>query len=428
MTCEEYYNNHPSPPLGSDRCNVPEIDAVTSREVALLGFSTTLFGVVNLFITGYSIKRVGIKAALAIQVFWPAARLAVQNIGIMTGGRTGILIVQCSQIVTIIGGPAGYILALNSFVTEIVEPRERTGALGRLSGCTMLGTSSGYLAGGLISDIFDRITPFRVTLGLFLSSTVYVVTCLPWVSRDQVVANTPKTTGLGPFKMFKPQRWMLANGTTRLEYGAVLLAIGVFFGILATGYIPVLLQLYSTAVFAFGTTENGYLISLYSLLRGLFLMLIFPRLIDFGRKNWTTKSRYNTGGTNDSDQTESLDPTTSGTRDPLEDDEISEDPVKRNKQNQTFEFDLLYTKMSLLADGILTGTATFITQGWQLYILAVLLPFSAGTGSAAKGSILQMCPDIERSEALSGITLVDMIARLSTSTTNWMLNYLLIPV
>jgi hypothetical protein len=28
-----------------------------------------------------------------------------------------------------------------------------------------------------------------------------------------------------------------------------------------------------------------------------------------------------------------------------------------------------------------------------------------------------MCPDIERSEALSGITLVDMIARLSTSMT-----------
>jgi hypothetical protein len=422
MTCEEYYNKHPDPTLRSDRCNLPEIDAVTSREVALLGFSTTLFGVVNLFVTGYTIKRFGIKAALAIQVFWPAARLAVQNVGVMTGGRTGIIIVQCSQIITIIGGPAGYILALNSFVTEVVEPSERTGALGRLQGCTMFGTAVGYLVGGLLSDIFGIITPFRVTLGLFLSSTVYVATCLPWVPRDQVTSNAPQGLSrfFGPLKMFKPQRWILANGSTRLEYGALLLALGVFFGVLATGYIPVLLQMYSTDVFGFGTTENGYLISIYSLLRGLFLMFAFPRLISLGRKLSTRENGVvyaNERGNIDSVQDESVDPANSATVDPMEDDETLEEPVKRNDRNQTFEFDLFYTKISLIADGILTGTATFITQGWQLYLLAVLLPFSAGTGSAAKGTILQMCPDIERSEALGGITLIDMIARLSTGKT-----------
>jgi MFS family permease len=414
MTCDEYYNTHPGPALSADRCSIPEVDAVTSREVALLGFSTTLFGVVNLFVTGYTIRRFGIKSALAIQVFWPAARLAVQNVGVMAGGRTGILIVQSSQIITIVGGPAGYILALNSFVTEIVEPSERTGALGRLQGCTLFGTALGYLIGGLLSDIFGIITPFRVTLGLFLSSTVYVLTCLPWVPRDQVAGDAPKGLArfFGPLKMFKPQRWVLADGRTRLEYGAILLAMGVFFGVLATGYIPVLLQMYSTDVFGFGTTENGYLISVYSLLRGLFLMFAFPRLISKGREI-STKSRDNIRNSQD----ESIDPANSATVDPMEDDEVLEEPVKRNELNQTFEFDLLYTKLSLIADGLLTGMATFITQGWQLYLLAVLLPFSAGTGSAAKGTILQMCPDIERSEALSGITLVDMIARLSTSMT-----------
>lgn len=136
MTCEAYYQTHPDESTpGFDRCNNRDIEAGTSRAVALLGASTTLFGVLNLFVTGWAIKKFGIKIALLISVFWPAVRLAVQNIGVETGGAKGILIVQCSQIITIIGGPAGYLLALNSFVTEVVEHKERTGALGKLQGC-----------------------------------------------------------------------------------------------------------------------------------------------------------------------------------------------------------------------------------------------------------------------------------------------------
>lgn len=49
----------------------------------------------------------------------------------------GILIIQLSQIITVIGGPAGYLLALNSFATEVVLPNERTATIGRLTGCAM---------------------------------------------------------------------------------------------------------------------------------------------------------------------------------------------------------------------------------------------------------------------------------------------------
>jgi hypothetical protein len=57
----------------------------------------------------------------------------------------------------------------------------------------------------------------------------------------------------------------------------------------------------------------------------------------------------------------------------------------------------------------------FVTQGWQLYLVAVLLPLGAGTGAASKGTILQMLPKSERVDALSGITLIENLARLSTS-------------
>jgi len=111
MTCQAYYESHPGTAPSSpihDRCSLPEIEAGTARAISLLGCSTTFFGVANLFITGRLIKRFGVKSALGVQVFWPAARLAVQNVGVLVGGSAGIVIVQCSQIMTIVGGPVGY--------------------------------------------------------------------------------------------------------------------------------------------------------------------------------------------------------------------------------------------------------------------------------------------------------------------------------
>lgn len=71
MTCEAYYDTHSEPGPGSDRCSNREIEAGTARAVSLLGTSTTFFGVINLFITGWNIKTFGVKTALAIQVSYP---------------------------------------------------------------------------------------------------------------------------------------------------------------------------------------------------------------------------------------------------------------------------------------------------------------------------------------------------------------------
>ncbi|KAE9378976.1 major facilitator superfamily MFS_1 protein [Stipitochalara longipes BDJ] len=426
MTCEAYYSNHPLPPPGGDRCSNHQIEADTAKAVSLLGASTTFFGVMNLFITGWTIKKLGVKSALIIQVFWPAVRLAVQNIGVQTGGGMGILIIQCSQIITIIGGPAGYLLTLNSYITEVVEHEARTGVLGQLSGCAMFGTSLGYLAGGLLSDIFGTIAPFRVTLILFLTSCCYVLFFLPWIPPNpDAQKNSKKTSNpvlkfLGPLKMFAPQKWLLGDGRIQKEWGTLLLGSGVFFGVLATSYVPVLLQMYSTDVLGFGTTENGYLISLNSLIRGIFLTLAFPRIIKAGR-NWLDrrngkKSGANTPRTPDSEAT-LTEPNQEISVEAMEsEEEPRETPRSNDDERETFHFDLMFTKYSLIADGLITGIATFVAKGWQMYAVAMLLPFASGTGPAAKGTILQMCSAAERADALGAITLLEMIARLLTTT------------
>jgi MFS family permease len=420
MTCEAYYTTHPLPPPGGgDRCNNHQIEASTAKSIALLGGSTTFFGIINLFITGWSIKKIGIKSALLIQVFFPAVRLSIQNIGVMTGGELGILIVQCSQIITIIGGPSGYLLTLNSYITEVVEHEGRTGVLGQLTGCTMFGTSLGYLAGGLLSDVFGIIAPFRVTLMLFLISWLYVLCFLPWIPKSEAaVKKTSKdfTRFFGPLKMFAPQKWVLVDGRTQSEWGTLLLGIGVFLGVLATSYVPVLLQMYSTDVLGFGTTENGYLISLNSLIRGLFLTLAFPRIISAGRA-WLDRRNGVKRGTGTASP-ESPDPESETNQgiavEVMESEEEPREAPKSKDEKETFHFDLLFTKYSLIADGILTGIATFVTQGWHMYAVAVLLPFASGTGPSAKGTILQMCPASERADALAAITLLENMARLLT--------------
>lgn len=427
MTCDAYYEDerHVRHPTARDVCAKHEIEASTARSVALLGGSTTLFGLMNLLITGWTIKRLGVKRALVIQIFWPAVRLLVQNVGVTKGSSTGIMIVQASQIITIVGGPNGYVLALNSFVADVVEHEGRTGALGRLQGCMLFGAAVGFLIGGLVGEAFGILAPFRMTVVLFLLSCVYVAICLPSTpppeEKDSLADAPPVGLGrfFGPLRIFAPQQWTLADGRKSTQFGALTLGLGVFLGILATGYIPTLLQMYATDVFDFGTRANGWLIFMYSSLRGGFLSFVFPRIISAGRR-WLEPSTATQPAKSAEDQ-----PLLSDARIPVSPNEVGPvDPMDNDvepvgppqpEHKQTFAFDLMYARFSLLLDGALTGLAVFVAQGYQLYIMAALLPFAAGTAAASKGTILQMLPDNQRVDALSGITLVENIARLSTT-------------
>ncbi|KAF2128762.1 MFS general substrate transporter [Dothidotthia symphoricarpi CBS 119687] len=423
MVCEAYYEDHMPDPEAGDICANHEVEAGTARAIALMAVSTTVFGLLNLIVTGWTIKRLGVKRALIVQIFWPAVRLTIQNIGIVKGSNAGVLIMQSSQIITIVGGPNGYVLCLNSFVADVVRHEERTGSLGRLQGCMYFGAAIGFLVGGLVGDAYGIAAPFRITLVLFLLCCVYVAVSLPTTTppQRQEDALSSQAPGIvrffGPLRIFAPQKWTLADGRTSTQFGALTLGVGVYLGILATGYIPTLLQLYAAYELDFGTKANGYLIFIYSSLRGAFLSLVFPRIIAAGRK-WLQPDDQAVQRESQEEQPLMHDiPTSPNEIGPIDSMENDVEPINppQEQEDQTFAFDLLYTRISLLLDGVLTLLAVFISRGWQLYLLAFLLPFSGGTGAASKGSILQMLPSGDRVDALGGITLVENMARLSTT-------------
>lgn len=106
------------------------------------------------------VKRFGARKALLTQTIVPTLRTGLQVCGILVGKRLGMLIVQSTQIVTIIGGPVGYMyvkpdpkqeldsnkrdsLVMNIIASEIVQPARRTAVFGKLQGALMLGNGLG---------------------------------------------------------------------------------------------------------------------------------------------------------------------------------------------------------------------------------------------------------------------------------------------
>ncbi|KAL3479135.1 hypothetical protein BJX99DRAFT_255911 [Aspergillus californicus] len=401
MTCDEFYRDKNTP--GS--CNRNEIDAGTATQVSILGLSTAFCGVLNLFFAGWQIKKWGPKGTLVVQTAFPALRVAIQVVGVTVGRKQGIIILQASQIITLMGGQSGYLLVLNTAAGEVVSVSERTGMFGKLQGSVMLGTSIGYLLGGISGDAWGIRKPFEIATLLFCLSSAYSGICVPQVQLPETVADN-NTGGwealVGGLRVLAPNRIYLGNGKSIRHYGITLLAAGVFMGVLATGYAPFLIQMYATAVFNFQPTENGYLMATNSLIRGIFLIFLFPKIISAGRRWYSMK-----------DGTSSTPIATPPVAGILPEPEPPKPVIPVGRKNGQ-EFDLLFLRWSLLIDGLATAYTAFATVGWQIYIAGFLLPLASGSAPAAKGVITEMCKPHQRADALQAMTLVENIAMLST--------------
>lgn len=240
MDCQDYYDTHPPYEGPADqRCAVNEIAANTAMDFAILAATTIFCGTINLFVAGWMVKKVGPRLTLTLQTFIPAIRVSTQILGVLAGGRAGINIFQYTQVITMIGGPVGYILVINIIAGEVVAPARRTAVFGMLQGCFMLGQAIGYLTGGQMGDIWGIRRPFEVACVFFLLTTVYVQLMLPYISPEDITDGKPQVKGViagvfAPLKVLSPQKIVLPSGLTKKHYGILFLCCGVFLGIVST--------------------------------------------------------------------------------------------------------------------------------------------------------------------------------------------------
>jgi hypothetical protein len=133
----------------------------------------------------------------------------------------------------------------------------------------------------------------------------------------------------------------------------------------ATGWVAQMIQMYATASFGFTQGENAILMSGYALMRALFLMTIFPRIIDWGRA-WYVSGNDQTAKHGDVVPAEVS--TAAQLEAPIGTQQEQEPvEVKASEDRAACRFDLFFLRWSLLVDGALTTISAFGTQGCDKY-------------------------------------------------------------
>ncbi|GAA5885883.1 hypothetical protein JCM16303_000095 [Sporobolomyces ruberrimus] len=409
-----------------DRCSMREVDARSAREVSYMVTLTTISGCLNLFSTGWLTRKFGVRFSMFFQTFWPSVRVLCQLWGIVDGTMLGVRVIQLTQLITILGGGAGYILCVNTFAAVLVSPEERTATFGRLQGLQAFGTALGLVAGGYLGDRFGLPAPFIVAFALLALSTIISGLFLPYIPPASPDESAKSSTGGGffsPLKIFTPR--LVWNGEKETRwYGLFFIGLGSFVSTFATSTIQILLQLISTAAFGFGPKANGALMSLAALSRAGFLTLLFPHIIAFGRKLYSSPT-IETLRTHRSQSEETETPPDhlpdsfaeiQPIQPPFQNDSAIEPPrppVPTDEQHGS-AFDLAFLRGSILIDAVLTGCIGFAQTGWHLYLAALVIPLASGTAPASKGVVMEMVSPSEQADALQGIALIETLAMTLT--------------
>lgn len=434
MVCEDLYGRtSPFPDdEGDSKCNRKEVDEGTTVQLALVGIFAVLFSLVNLYFTGIMMRRCGPRMALIVNNLLPVLRVLVQILGVVIGARPGIIVFQSSQMLNMIGGPAGGTLALNTAISELVAPAERTGAFGKLQGVSLIATALGYLLGGIIGEAYVIERPFQGSGVILAVSTVYTFFFIPYIdpktmgdddkdknnksSEEEMHTREKKRTSF--LGVLAPQRLRLEDGRVIKYYGALILAVGIFTGVLASGYAPILIQLYAVGNFHFSPSENSILMSVNSLIRGFFLILIFPVIIKSGRRWFVSADTKDTKMPEEDTLLVVGDVPRASDIDPagaiMETEPEPTKPPAPVTEEYGAAFDLFFLQWSMLFDAVITGCIAFATQGWHIYLAGFLLPFASGSAPASKGVLTEICPSSQRAEALQAMTMIEYVATVFT--------------
>ncbi|KAF7375714.1 hypothetical protein MSAN_00460900 [Mycena sanguinolenta] len=427
FNCQEYYDDPAHPPYqgDGDACAVPAIESHTAQDIAIMITLTTFSGTLNLIVTTWEIKNWGLRRAIINQTFWPALRNLTQIYATLVGGRLGITIMQSTQLITILGGGAGYLLSVNSYMAEVVEPEERTAAFGVLAGTAMLGVANGYICGGLSNDYIGLSAPFEITFCLLVGSTLFTALCLPYIPPGGFSASTSEQQQqqskkdnkdasvlafLHCLRIFLPAKYTDGKGTF---WGLPLLGFGAFWSVMATAYVPLMLQLTATNQYGFKPGDNGFLMASNALSRAAFLTLAFPRIIARGRK-WLNARRAERSAVAAVPAAEV--PTMEGEAEPpalaaASPEHANSDNAKRKSASA---FDLEFLRYSMVFDAFLVAPLVLHANPLHIWAAAIILPLVSGTAPACKGVLLDMVPASKKSDALSAIALVETSAMITT--------------
>ena len=138
------------------------------------------------------------------------------------------------------------------------------------------------------------------------------------------------------------------------------------------------MQMYATAAFDFDQADNGWLMFEFAFMRSVFLIFLFPRIINFGRYLMKRNSSPSPADSDASSIFPADDemPTEPGDFDAATGEQADLEPTKAVPMGRSHEvghFDLIFLRYSLVVDGALTTVVAFATKRWHIYLGESLL-------------------------------------------------------
>jgi MFS family permease len=183
---------------------------------------------------------------------WSSIRMLVHIYAMYIGGALGVRITIAAQFLCLLGSPGGFMLATNSALMETVPPAERTAMFGMLGGAQMAGYGTGLVLGGTLYTYLGLYGPFSTAFVMLVLVVLLGLAIIPYhpPAHKRLGADgkpAAKPSALSALKMFRPMR----DAHGRRSWTLPCLIFGVVMASLATGYVPIALQLTGQDLFGF---------------------------------------------------------------------------------------------------------------------------------------------------------------------------------
>ncbi|KAJ9090947.1 hypothetical protein QFC20_007777 [Naganishia adeliensis] len=397
LMCHAYFTHHPSkhgiPSPGDERCNISDVEGLTSSVMAGL---TTLDGLL------YRVGRRPLLIALPLLAMVSTAALLIAYL--VRSDPISYLCLLLNGLFVSASTKAAFTPTL--CIADLTNDDNRSKYYSRLESMALFGPCLAFGAhrrGAMISALVNRYTPwvtmpyynalafqFLAAVYAFLAIRETMPYDLPEAGSDTasetgsftIVASAVKkvTVPIRPLRVIMP--WRDENGVLRWE----LLALSI--------------SLFAT------TCGNAWVLAYLAATRATYLFFIFPFILRYGRAafHWlkTRNERRHVRG--------------EGETRPLLDQRasVASEIRRKNNADEANRFDVFLAFGSVLLDG-LSFAFVFMAPSYQ-YVLASFILVALGSGyiPSYRSVFIAAAPDDRATEALAALDMVLNIAKLTS--------------
>ncbi|GHJ88029.1 hypothetical protein NliqN6_4431 [Naganishia liquefaciens] len=421
LMCHAYYAHHPSkhgiPAPGDERCNVSDIEGLTSSVMAGL---TTMDGLLSFLMTSFVQRladKLGRRPLLVTLPLLAMVSTAALLIGYLV--RKEAITYLCLIIAgTFVSASTKAAFTPTLCISDLTTEHNRSKYYSRLESMALFGPCLAFVISALANRYTPYVTlPYYIALASQLLASLYAFSAIRETlcaekdtsSDEENDASTSEglveravdrvAVPVKPLRVLIP--WRDERGVLRWELAA--LAISLFATTCGTIFIPTAVLFFLSDKFNFNTEKNAWVLAYLAATRAFYLFCIFPFILRYGRAvfHWL-KERKRAARDGEARPLLASRPS------------IASSLMRKNTADEANHFDVILAFGSVVLDG-LSFAFVFMAPSYQ-YVLAsfILVALGAGDVPSYRSAFIAASPEDRTTEALAALDMVLNIAKLAS--------------